>query len=669
MFKKFKEKLKNRSFIEEIPSFEEDKMDKKKYKEFMTFINKYKILVKKIDCENEKLSLKEKKNLNCIISLEEKIQNLSNENIELNQLLIGAEYFQDFNIIFEKSLKIIFKELDIDLIKKISHKNNEIDNGLTKLIYNFSEKNINKDLVEIKREKILVNNLNNNFKDNLRIKNQGEENNLKNNEINDDKKLNKKTNVKNRNEIFDNFKRDIKALKMDIEIIESNYDILLKQLKDLYYKFSKKNNKKIVEKYGLNGIFLISENKFKNFSNELSKLKSKNSQTNNENKRLNKNLKMMEKKNLELKKDFEKIFQKNFKKEKEYDIIFQKKEEQAKEIKGYLEILGTLQNENKILNEKTKENLDNKELIDEKINNLEKENNKKIIELRKLELKNKTNIKEHNYFEEKTKDLENILKNENLKNKDLFLENQNLKQILTLNKKKIEDLKKQILEKKDPKKETIKTSTNDSSLDKIEKSPFFIDIKNDKKIFEENNKIKITEKEIELLDEIENLKMLICSNTNQLTIERKIFDDFRSETNLELEKNQDFIYHQKKKIDYLLNFCKSAKIEVNRLNEIINDKKLDLEKKKVKSFFDEKILTNLKIENKTEILNFEGPLFLRSDKLKNYDRFLRLNKKLKKIYRNFVLDISNNDLINPFKLVKFEKQFNDVLSIFEHYLN
>ena len=81
------------------------------------------------------------------------------------------------------------------------------------------------------------------------------------------------------------------------------------------------------------------------------------------------------------------------------------------------------------------------------------------------------------------------------------------------------------------------------------------------------------------------------------------------------------------------------------------------------------MIENLQNDNKKNLLVYQGPLFLRSDKLKNYNRFLRINKKLKKIYKNFVLDISNNDLINPFKLFKFEKQFNDVLSIFEHYLN
>ena len=575
MFKKLKEKFNNRSFIDEIPEFEEKKMCKKKYKEFITIINKYKNLLKKLDNDNENFLLKEKKNAQSIFTLKEKLNNLSEENIALNENLINADYFQDFNLIFEKSMKNIFETLGINLIKKISLKNNEIDNGLKKLINTFSGKNninlkpnvIEKNMMENLNQKSNEKNLTEIFKhkshkknltENLEEKSNEKSNYLEDNIINkDDKKRNINNinsiinpNNKNINELFDNFKYDIKILNRDIEIIKSNFNILLKDLKNIYYEFSKKNNSKILQKYSLNEIFLISEKKFKKFTNELSIRKRKISDINKENKIINKNLKNSKKKNLELKKELEKLYEDNFKKEKQYDIIFEKNEKQVKEIKGYLEILGTLQVENKNLNEKTKNILDNKELVDKEISDLKKEKNEKIIDLRKLKLENEKNLKEENFREEKIKDLENIIKNENLKNKNLFLENQKLKKKIDENKKQMEKLKKKILLKRElekEKKNTIKTSTNESLNNKRGKSPFFLDLKNEKKILDERNKKKVSEKEIQLLNQIENLKMILSSTKNQLTIERNIFDDFRSETNLELEKNQDFIFQQKKK--------------------------------------------------------------------------------------------------------------------------
>ncbi len=112
------------------------------------------------------------------------------------------------------------------------------------------------------------------------------------------------------------------------------------------------------------------------------------------------------------------------------------------------------------------------------------------------------------------------------------------------------------------------------------------------------------------------------------------------------------------KLELYNGITKKAQNEVEKLKIVINNSKtIEKHFKKPKKLFFSKFKKNSKSNSSLE-----------TESNKSTRRMKKIYKKLKAIYKKFVVLLSSTDLLNPISLFQFEKEINDLLGIISLYL-
>ena len=228
-----------------------------------------------------------------------------------------------------------------------------------------------------------------------------------------------------------NMAKKLKVISRCVGGLENDYENLLHQIQEMFYKLVSSDEPGLLEKYSLNDLLLISKNKLASSCNsvtimrkDITKLGSNNKVLTKKNEKLIKEVDQLRTRKKELEESVEQF-------KKSLETVSADKSMNEHEISSHIQLVKVLQEENRTVNLKMKEIeglKDELELTVERLKNDKKKledcinemDSNNICALRQERLKLEQAKRDLGYSEDKNKDLEIMLKAENAKYESLY---------------------------------------------------------------------------------------------------------------------------------------------------------------------------------------------------------------------------------------------------------